>query len=55
MLCHGCYVAHPAAMICKKVMIENNIFYKEEYSPAEDYKLWIDLMQVTNFYNIQEY
>lgn len=55
MLCHGCYVAHPAAMIRKKVMIENNIFYKEEYSPAEDYKLWIDLMQVTNFYNIQEY
>lgn len=54
-LAEGCYVAHPAAMIRKDVLIENNIFYKEEFSPAEDYKLWIDLMDVTDFYNIQEY
>lgn len=54
MLSHGCYVAHPASMIRKSVLIDNDIFYKESYSPAEDYKLWIDLMAVTNFHNIQE-
>ena len=55
MLSNGCYIAHPAAMIRKSVLLVNKIFYKQEYSPAEDYKLWADLMNVTNFHNIQDY
>lgn len=53
-LMKDCYLAHPAAMIRKSVLVENNIRYDESYSPAEDYKLWADLLPVTEFYNIQE-
>ncbi len=53
-LSQGCYVAHPVAMIRKCVLQDNGIRYKETYSPAEDYKLWADLMECTDFYNIQK-
>lgn len=53
-LTKGCYLAHPASMIRKSVLVSNNISYNEKYSPAEDYKLWEDLMDITNFYNIQK-
>ncbi len=53
-LMKDCYLAHPAAMIRKSVLIDNNISYDENYSPAEDYKLWADLFPLTEFYNIQE-
>lgn len=54
MLCGSCYVAHTAAMIRKSVLDENNIRYEEFFSPAEDYRLWAQMMDVTYFYNIQE-
>ena len=54
MLADNCYMAHPAAMVRKSVLTENDIAYNEFYSPAEDYKLWADLMEFTHFYNIQE-
>lgn len=54
LLADDCYVAHPAAMVRKSVLTENNITYNEFYSPAEDYKLWADLMGITHFHNIQE-
>lgn len=47
-----CVVTHPSAMIRKSVLIENNIRYEADYSPAEDYKLWCRLIEVTDFYNI---
>lgn len=52
-LTDGCYVAHTAAMIRKSVLLKNGIEYEEMYSPAEDYRLWARLMDVTNFHNIQ--
>jgi len=54
MLTVGCYVAHTAAMIRKSVLVDNNIEYEEYYTPAEDYRLWQRLMEVTHFYNIQQ-
>ena len=57
---HYCFVwihdanVHPGAMIRKYVLEDNNIRYNEQYSPSEDYKLWCDLIDVTNFYNIPE-
>ena len=53
-LTDNCYIAHTAAMIRKSVLIDNNIEYEEYYTPAEDYRLWARLMDVTNFYNIQD-
>ena len=49
-----CVIVHPASMIRKSILTENNICYEEHYSPSEDYKLWCDLIEHTNFYNIPE-
>ncbi len=53
-LTDGCYVPHSASMIRKSVLIDNNIRYEEEFSPAEDWALWCRLIDVTNFHNIQD-
>ncbi|MBE6462073.1 MAG: glycosyltransferase [Alphaproteobacteria bacterium] len=47
-----CAIMHTCAMIRKSVLMNNNIRYEEQYSPAEDYRLWGRLMHVTNFHNI---
>ena len=52
-LTQNCCVAHTAAMIRKSILIDNNIEYEGYYTPAEDYRLWARLMEVTHFYNIQ--
>ncbi len=49
-----CAVAHSAAMIRKSVMVDNNIRWEAEYSPAEDYMLWVRLMGKTMFHNLPD-
>lgn len=53
-LLDGCVVAHTAAMIRKSVLQDNDIRYNEQFSPAEDWGLWLQLAPHTDFYNIQE-
>ncbi len=53
-LMHDCALKHPAAMIRKEVLLKNNIFYEEEFSPAEDYMLWCRLIKVTKFHNLPD-
>jgi glycosyltransferase involved in cell wall biosynthesis len=53
-LTEDCFIAHTAAMIRKSVLTENNIKYESEYTPCEDYRLWAKLMDITEFYNIQD-
>lgn len=53
-LTENCCISHTASMIRKKVLTDNNIKYEEYYTPAEDYRLWTRLMDVTHFYNIQQ-
>lgn len=53
-LFRSCSLTHPASMIRKSVLLENNIRYEKEFSPAEDYALWCRLIPFTNFYNIPE-
>ena len=53
-LTNRCCVWHTATMIRKSVLVDNNIEYEEFYTPAEDYRLWTRLAQVTHFYNIQK-
>ena len=50
----GCVFCHPASMLRKSVLIENNIKWEEKYSPCEDYMLWAKLIDVTMFSNIKE-
>jgi glycosyltransferase involved in cell wall biosynthesis len=47
-------IVHPVSMIRKEILIANHILYDENYTYAQDYKLWIDLCDAGDFYNIQE-
>ena len=51
-LMSNCSILHPSAMIRKSVLLENNIRYEAEFSPAEDYMLWVRLIGKTKFANI---
>lgn len=52
LLLQGCVIAYPTVMMRKSVLVDNNIRFDEKASPCEDYKLWIDLIDKTQFYNI---
>ncbi len=49
-----CAISHPASMIRKSVLLDNNIRYEEEYTPSEDYALWCRLLSYTEFYNFPD-
>ena len=51
---NNCVVSHSSAMIRRSVMVLHNIKWREEYSPAEDYMLWAELMEHTLFHNLSE-
>ncbi len=51
---NGDPICHPASMIRKSVLTGNGIWYKDEYRYAEDYALWVDLAEKTDFYNLPE-
>ncbi len=53
-LMHKDIVAHTAMMVRKSVLIDNGVFYEENFSPCEDYMLVLRLVAFTMFYNIQE-
>lgn len=52
-LMHSMVIAHTAAMFRKSVLIDNNIRYEKDFSPAEDYRIVLRLIPYTMFYNIQ--
>lgn len=41
-------------IIRTEVLIDNNLFYKTEAFPAEDYRMWAECIRATKIYNIQE-
>lgn len=53
-LLFNCGVTHSATMLRKSILIENNIKYENEFTPAEDYALYCRLIGKTEFYNIPE-
>lgn len=54
LLINYCCLCHPASMIRKQILVNNQLGYEEEYSPAEDYRLWGRLIGKTRFANIRE-
>ena len=53
-LMYSCVLIHPAALIRKKVLTRNGIFYDKIYSPSEDYALWCNLIPYTQFHVLDE-
>jgi glycosyltransferase involved in cell wall biosynthesis len=47
-------IPHSTVIIRKDILIKNHILYNEKYIYAQDYKLWTDLYDFGDFYNIQE-
>ncbi len=47
-------LAHPSVIIRKKLLLENKLFYDEEYKHAEDYELWSRIVDHTNLANLPE-
>ncbi|MDR1886420.1 MAG: glycosyltransferase, partial [Prevotellaceae bacterium] len=39
------FIMNPTAMIKREILSNNNIKYERDYPPAEDYKLWVDLIR----------
>lgn len=50
----GCPIIHSACMIRKSVLTDNAIRYEEEFSPSEDYALYVRLMKITKVHNLPE-
>lgn len=48
----NCCIVHSVCMFRKSVLIENGVRYESFYSPAEDYRIFARLMDVTHFYII---
>lgn len=46
--------AHPATMIKRSVLSENNIYYREEFKHCEDFDLWSQLAPFCEFSNVTE-
>ena len=53
-LLFSCVIPHQAAMIRKKILEENGVFYEEDYSPSEDYAMWCRLIGKTRFANLKD-
>jgi glycosyltransferase involved in cell wall biosynthesis len=54
MLLRGNQFIHPAVMMRKSVLIENDIRYNKDREPAEDYDLWVRLMPYGKFKNLNK-
>ena len=50
----GASVWHPAAMIRRSALDAAKVRYEADYSPVEDYMLWMRLLPHTAFHNLQE-
>lgn len=45
---------HPAVVIRKEILLQHNIRFSPDFIHAEDYEMWVRLMGLTRFANIQE-
>jgi glycosyltransferase involved in cell wall biosynthesis len=53
-LINGSTFCHPAVMIRKQVLIDHSITYSSAFTYAEDYHLWYQLSQHTNFATLNQ-
>jgi glycosyltransferase involved in cell wall biosynthesis len=53
-LFHRTAIGHPTVALRRSVLLDNNITYDINFPHAEDYNLWIDLLNITKFTNYPE-
>ena len=49
-----CMMSHPSVVYRRSMLLKTGLTYRQDFFPAEDYKMWVDALQVTNIYNIQQ-
>ena len=54
LLMGGCVIAHSASMLRASVLKEHGVRYEAEFSPSEDYRLYLRLLDKTTFHAIPE-
>jgi glycosyltransferase involved in cell wall biosynthesis len=47
-------LAHPTVMMRRRIIVDHDLAYKQEYDPAEDYALWSEAAKFTAFANLPE-
>lgn len=52
--CYANCIIHPTVMLRKEILDNLNLEYSDEFLHVEDYFLWNELMNYTEFYTIQE-
>ncbi len=48
-----CMMSHPSVVYRRSMLLETGLAYRQDYFPAEDYKMWIDVLQHSNIFNLQ--
>ncbi|MBR1799414.1 MAG: glycosyltransferase family 2 protein [Bacteroidales bacterium] len=48
-----CMMSHPSVVFRRESILKHNLTYNPDFFPAEDYKLWIDALKVTDIHNLQ--
>lgn len=49
-----CMMSHPSVVYRRSMLVETGLIYRQDFYPAEDYKMWIDVLQHSNIYNIPQ-
>ena len=49
-----CMMSHPSVVYRRSMLVETGLSYRQDYFPAEDYKMWVDVLQHSKIYNLQE-
>jgi glycosyltransferase involved in cell wall biosynthesis len=49
-----CCMSHPSVVFRMSFLRNTGLRYRPDYFPAEDYKMWVDALSLTQIYNIPE-
>ena len=49
-----CMMSHPSVIYRRSMLQQTGLTYRADYFPAEDYKMWVDVLQHSNIHNLQE-
>lgn len=49
-----CMMSHPSVVYRRNMLVETGLTYQQDYFPAEDYKMWIDVLKHSKILNLQQ-
>lgn len=49
-----CMMSHPSVVYRRSMLVETGLSYRQDYFPAEDYKMWVDVLQYSHIYNLRQ-